>query len=123
MERSLTSEEILDGEEHALRPGVDFGPAAGKVVDWVEAAIQPDLVPGESPVMKWVNVDPVGNDVSKFWSITEGWAVAASNLSKIAEVLGEPVECAQENYRDKQGEILRTEWVVRPVLEDEEEEE
>jgi hypothetical protein len=88
-------ESLLDGEEHNLVPGVDFGPLAGRVVEWVPVAVQPKggLLPGESPVVNWVNspVPELG------WSVESGWAAAAVWLKALSDAYGVQASVYQIN--------------------------
>lgn len=88
-------EEMLDGEEHNLVPWVDFGPLGGRVVEWVPTVAQPKggLLPGESPVMNWVNspVPELG------WSVESGWAAAAIWLKALADAYGVQASVYQAN--------------------------
>lgn len=105
--------DLLDGERHVMRPGIDFGPVAGQVVDWVENAVQPDLVPGESPVLSWVNADPHIHTGGKFYVIQEGWSMAAIRLKALADVLDIDVEVTQVNHRDSAGDLVHVEYIFQ----------
>lgn len=104
---------MLDGERHSLKLGIDFGPASGQVEEWIPRQVQPDLIPGESPVMNWLNVDPHNHNRGRHYVVQEGWSMAAVRLKCLADVLDLDVDVKQVNRRSPSGELLRTEYIFQ----------
>lgn len=111
---SIIFEELTDGELHEFTPKVDFAPVAGKAIEYVELAVQPELLPSESPLVNWVNIDPHDKSLAAY-TVGAGWSALATRLSALANLYGLDVDVAQMNQRDQHDpeKVIKTSYIFQ----------
>lgn len=104
--------DIWDGERWVFTPREDFDTPHIFIRELVEEIVQVRSGdPYETPSMNYVAIAgamPSLND-----RVEEGWSALAIRLRTMAELLGISAEVAQENHRNKAGDLLRTEYVFK----------